>query len=105
MREAPSLKLISDLIDAGARVRAYDPAAMDVSRRLMPQVDYCDDEYAAARSSHALVIMTEWNQFRSLDFGKLRGEMKELNIVDLRNVYEPEAVREAGFKYVAVGRL
>jgi UDPglucose 6-dehydrogenase len=105
MREAPSLKLISDLTASGARVRAYDPAAMGVARQLMTEVEYCADEYEAARGSHALVIMTEWNQFRSLDFEKLKSEMKELNIVDLRNVYEPEAVRGAGFKYVAVGRL
>jgi UDPglucose 6-dehydrogenase len=105
MREAPSLKVIADLLASGAKVRAYDPAAMLVARQMMPDVEYCEDEYTAARDSHALVVLTEWNQFRSLDFERLKQEMKELNIIDLRNIYEPEAVREAGFNYVAVGRL
>ncbi|HXG91477.1 MAG TPA: UDP-glucose/GDP-mannose dehydrogenase family protein [Blastocatellia bacterium] len=104
MREAPSVVLIKNLMESGASVRAYDPAAMLAARALMPEVEYCEDEYAAARGSHALVVMTEWNQFRSLDLERLKSEMKELNIVDLRNVYEPETLREAGFKYVSVGR-
>lgn len=104
MRDAPSIKVIEDLLEAGALVRAYDPAAMPVARGLFPSITYCEDEYEAARGSHALVVVTEWNQFRSLDFERLKAEMLEPNIVDLRNVYEPEAARAAGFKYVSVGR-
>ncbi len=104
MRESPSLKIIAELIAAGARVRAYDPVAMEAARGLMPDVEFCEDEYDAARSSDALVVVTEWNQFRSLDLGRLKSAMKDLNIIDLRNIYEPDDVKEAGFKYVAVGR-
>lgn len=104
IREAPSLKIIADLLEAGASVKAYDPAAMEAARRLFPQVEYCQDEYEAARSSNALVIVTEWNQFRGLDLKRLRSEMKEPNIVDLRNIYEPDLIRSAGFNYISVGR-
>jgi len=105
LREAPALKIIEDLFAAGAKVRAYDPAAMEPARRILPGVTYCEDEYDAASDSDALVVVTEWNQFRSLDLGKLKSVMKTLNIVDLRNIYEPEAIRSAGFKYVSIGRL
>jgi UDPglucose 6-dehydrogenase len=104
MREAPSLRIISDLLSAGARVRVYDPVAMEAASRLVPNVEYCEDEYDAAAGSDALVVVTEWNQFRSLDLAKISSVMREKNIVDLRNIYEPEAVREAGFGYVAMGR-
>jgi UDPglucose 6-dehydrogenase len=104
IREAPALKIIGDLMDAGARVRAYDPAAMDAARRLLTDVEYCDDEYEAARGSDALVVVTEWNQFRRLDMDRLKQVMHEPNIVDLRNLYEPLAMRSAGFKYLAMGR-
>ncbi len=104
LREAPSLKIIAELLAAGARVRAYDPVAMEAARSLMADVEFCEDEYDAARASDALVVVTEWNQFRSLDLGRLKSAMKNLNIIDLRNIYEPDDVKEAGFKYVAVGR-
>lgn len=104
MREAPSIRIISDLLEAGASIRAYDPAAMQASRGFFPAIAYCDDEYGAARGSDALVVVTEWNQFRSLDLERLKSEMRQLNIIDLRNIYEPETVRAAGFKYAAVGR-
>jgi len=67
-------------------------------------VDYCEDEYQASRGSDALVVVTEWNQFRSLDLSRLKRTMREPNIVDLRNIYEPEMVRSAGFRYVGMGR-
>lgn len=104
MREAPSVGIIKDLLSAGATIRAYDPAAMDAARRFLPDIDYCDDEYAAATGSHALVVLTEWNQFRSLDFQRLKTAMREPNLIDLRNIYEPEAVKSAGFNFVSVGR-
>jgi UDPglucose 6-dehydrogenase len=104
MRDAPSIKIISDLLASGAQVRAYDPAAIPVARSIFPSIVYCEDEYEAARGSDALVVVTEWNQFRSLDFERLKVEMRKANIVDLRNVYEPEMARAAGFGYVSVGR-
>ncbi len=104
IREAPSIKIIGDLLKAGSRVRAYDPAAMESARRLLTDVEYCDDEYEAARGSDALVVITEWNQFRRLDMDRLKQVMREPNIIDLRNLYEPETMRSAGFKYLAMGR-
>jgi UDPglucose 6-dehydrogenase len=104
MRDAPSLRIVADLQAAGADVRAYDPSAMESAKKLLSDVAYCDDEYDAARGSDALIVVTEWNQFRSLDFARLKKLMREPVIVDLRNIYEPEAARGAGFKYTSVGR-
>jgi UDPglucose 6-dehydrogenase len=96
--------MINDLQAAGAKIKAYDPAAMTAARSVLSDVEYCDDEYAAAESSNALVVMTEWNQFRSLDLQRLKQLMREPNLIDLRNIYEPEKVKSAGFKFVSVGR-
>ena len=104
IREAPSIRIIGDLLEAGARIRAYDPAAMESARRLLTDVEYCEDEYEAARGSDGLVVVTEWNQFRRLDMDRLKQLMREPNIIDLRNLYEPETMRSAGFKYLAMGR-
>jgi UDPglucose 6-dehydrogenase len=104
IREAPSIKIIGDLLGVSARVRAYDPAAMESARRLLTDVEYCEDEYEAARGADALVVVTEWNQFRRLDMDRLKQMMREPNIIDLRNLYEPETMRSAGFKYLAMGR-
>ena len=104
MREAPALRIISDLQSAGATVRAYDPAAMEAARQVVSDVHFCEDEYEAARDSDALVIVTEWNQFRGLDFDRLKSVMRALNLIDTRNIYEPRDVREAGFTYVSMGR-
>lgn len=104
IREAPALKIVEDLLLAGSNVRAYDPAAMSTARRVLTDIEYCEDEYESARGSDALVIVTEWNQFRSLDMDRLKQLMREPNIVDLRNIYEPEMVRSAGFKYLGMGR-
>ena len=104
LREAPAIKIIEDLLAAGAEVRAYDPAAMEPARHILPQVTYCEDEYDAARDSDALVVVTEWNQFRSLNIDRLKSVMRSMNLIDLRNIYEPEAIRASGFNYVALGR-
>jgi UDPglucose 6-dehydrogenase len=104
MREAPAVKIIEKLLANGASVRAYDPAAMDVARAMMPTVTYCTDEYEAALGADCLVVVTEWNQFRSINFEKLKGVMRERNLADLRNIYDPKTVREAGFTYVSIGR-
>ncbi len=104
IREAPAIKIIGDLLQCGVKVRAYDPAAMESASRQLTDVEYCEDEYEAARGSDALVVVTEWNQFRRLDMDRLKQLMREPNIIDLRNLYEPEAMRSAGFKYLAMGR-
>jgi UDPglucose 6-dehydrogenase len=105
MREAPALKIIADLLANGAKVQVYDPAAMEVAKAMLTDVQFCDDEYDAARGSDALVVVTEWNQFRGLDLNRLKSVMRDLNLIDLRNIYKPEAVRAAGFRYVSMGRL
>jgi UDPglucose 6-dehydrogenase len=104
IREAPSLRLIRDLLAEGVSVRAYDPVAMHLTAQIFPNVRYCADEYEAALGADALVVMTEWNQFRSLDFERLKLDMKALNVVDLRNIYEPARLQQNGFHYVCTGR-
>ena len=104
MREAPSLEIIEGLLKSGAMVRAYDPVAMSEAAQILPEVNYADDEYAAVTNSDALVFVTEWNQFRALDMRRIRDLMRSPRIADLRNIYEPEDMRELGFEYVGVGR-
>lgn len=104
MREAPAVKIIPRLLDAGASVRAFDPAAMDVAREMLPSITYCKDEYDAATGADVLVVMTEWNQFRNLNFERLKAIMRSRNIADLRNICDPKAVCDAGFHYVTIGR-
>jgi UDPglucose 6-dehydrogenase len=104
IREAPSLEIIAGLLKSGATVRAYDPVAMLEAAELLPEVNYADDEYAAVTNTDALVFVTEWNQFRALDMRRIRDLMRVPRIADLRNIYEPEDMRELGFEYVGVGR-
>jgi UDPglucose 6-dehydrogenase len=85
-------------------VRAYDPAAMDACRPLLPEVTFCASPYEAAADADGVVIATEWNQFRKLRFDQLRGALRRPLIVDLRNLYDPREVAEAGLRYVSVGR-
>jgi UDPglucose 6-dehydrogenase len=104
IREARSIEIIRRLLERGASVRAYDPRAMQQAERLLPDVAMCADAYEACREADALVIATEWNQFRMLDLDQVKGLLRRPVIVDLRNVYEPEPLRAAGFTYVGVGR-
>jgi UDPglucose 6-dehydrogenase len=104
LREAPSLALITALHDMGARVRAFDPAGMAQARVQMPKVAYCESAYDCAEGADALVIVTEWEQFRALDLERLRDLMATPVIVDLRNVYRPEELQRHGFAYACVGR-
>jgi len=104
IREAPALDIIRGLIERGATVSAYDPVASPAVEKLLPQIEYAPDEYAAAMSAEVLVFVTEWNQFRALDMERIRGLMKTPRIADLRNIYEPADMRELGFEYVGVGR-
>jgi UDPglucose 6-dehydrogenase len=104
MRDAPSLEIIQGLLDRGVEVRAFDPVAMPEAARLLPAVKMCPDVYAACEGSDALVLVTEWNQFRMLDLARVGKLMRNPVVVDLRNVYDPAPVRAAGFDYVGVGR-
>jgi UDPglucose 6-dehydrogenase len=105
IRESPAIDIVQALIQEGALIRAYDPAGMDNARGVLPEgVTYCKDSYEAAEGSDALVILTEWNQFRKLDLERIKKLLKTPRIIDLRNVYGPAEVRKMGFEYSSVGR-
>ena len=104
MRELPSIPLITALQDMGAKVRAYDPTGMEQAKPLLPNVAFCKDAYDCAEGAAALVIVTEWEQFRALDFARLKKTMARPVLVDLRNIYRPEEVARHGFAYEGVGR-
>jgi UDPglucose 6-dehydrogenase len=104
MRDAPSIPLITALQDMGAEVRVFDPVGMSQARKVLENVTFCDDAYHCARGAHALVIVTEWEQFRALDLKKMASIMASSVIVDLRNIYSPEEVMRNGFHYCGVGR-
>ena len=104
MREAPSIPLITALRDQGAVVRAYDPVGMEQAKHELPEIDYAADPYSCAKGADALVIVTEWEQFRALDLERLKAEMSQPVVIDLRNVYRPEEMAELGFTYESVGR-
>jgi UDPglucose 6-dehydrogenase len=104
MREAPSVDIIRGLLERGAEVRAYDPVAMDEAKKILAEIVYSEDEYETATGADALVFMTEWNQFRALDMQRIRQLMRTPKIADLRNIYEPNSMRELGFDYTGVGR-
>jgi len=104
LRDAPSLDIARVLIAAGAEVRAYDPAAMDGARVLLPDVEYCADAYALADGADGLVLVTEWNEFRHLDLARLKASMRMPVMVDGRNIYDPSMMRGLGFTYRGIGR-
>jgi UDPglucose 6-dehydrogenase len=104
MREAPSLTLITALKDLGAEVRAYDPVGMEQAKSLVEDITYCDGPYTCAEGADALVIVTEWEQFRALDFDRLKEVMARPVLIDLRNIYRPEEVARHDFFYDCVGR-
>jgi len=104
MREAPAVGIIRSLLEEGAQIRAYDPVARHEAMKVLPEIDYADDEYSAVQGADALVFVTEWNQFRALDMIRIRDLMTTPKIADLRNIYDPEDMREFGFEYVGVGR-
>jgi UDPglucose 6-dehydrogenase len=104
MREAPSIPLITALQDLGAKVRAYDPAGMEQAKSVIANVTFCGDAYSCAEGASVLVIVTEWEQFRALDFDRLKTVMAQPVLVDLRNVYRAEEIDRHGFVYESVGR-
>jgi UDPglucose 6-dehydrogenase len=104
MREAPSLDIAKVLLAAGAEVRGYDPAAVERSRMLLPGVEYLKDAYQVAAGADALVLVTEWNEFRQLDMARIKQLMRRPIIIDGRNIYDPALMRELGFTYRGIGR-
>lgn len=104
MRESPATDIIKEMQKRGATVKAFDPVAMDEAKHCLPDIEYAVDEYDAIKDADALVIITEWNQFRALDMAKVKQLLKSPKIADLRNIYEPSDMRELGFEYVGVGR-
>jgi UDPglucose 6-dehydrogenase len=104
MREAPSIPLITALQDMGAKVRAYDPVGMEQAKQVLTEVTYCRGPYDCVEGTDAAVIVTEWEQFRALDLGRISDLMACPVIVDLRNVYRPEEMKKHGFAYSCVGR-
>jgi UDP-glucose 6-dehydrogenase len=104
MREAPSVDIARVLLAAGAEVRAYDPAAIDRSRALLPDVEYVNDAYEVAVGADALVLITEWNEFRQLDMARVKQLMRQPVIVDGRNIYDPAVMKSLGFTYRGIGR-
>ena len=104
MRDAPSVDILQKLQQRGASIRAFDPVAMANAARELPDITLCKNEYEACENADALVLMTEWNQFRMLDLERVKKLMRAPVVVDLRNVYDPAAMRRAGFRYDSVGR-
>lgn len=104
MRDSPALDIVPALQEAGAAIQAYDPAGMDQAAPLLPNVSFATDPYAAMKDASAVVIITEWNEFRALDLTHVRRQLKEPIFVDLRNIYRPADMAAAGFRYVSIGR-
>ena len=105
MRDAPSLTVLPLLVEAGASIAAFDPAGIDMARPLLPgAVRYAENPLDAAKGADALVLLTEWNEFRAISAERLKNAMRGDVVVDLRNVWDPAAMREAGFRYHSIGR-
>lgn len=104
MRDASSITIINLLINDGAKIKAYDPQGMENAKKIMPEIEYVDSAYAAAEGTDAVILLTEWNEFKELDLKKLGASMKEPNMVDARNIYTKEELEKIGFESIGVGR-
>jgi UDPglucose 6-dehydrogenase len=104
MRDSPALSILPALHEAGARIRAFDPEGMAEAKKLMPELDYCSDAYATMEGADALVLITEWNEFRALDLARVKTLLRRPLVIDLRNVYPPEEMTAAGVVYHSIGR-
>src|SRR5207237_2256294 len=104
MRDSPSLAFLPALREAGATIRAFDPEGTAEAEKLMPELDYCTDPYEAIEGADALILITEWNEFRALDLGRVKRLMRRPVIIDLRNIYNPEEMIAAGLVYHSIGR-
>jgi UDPglucose 6-dehydrogenase len=104
MRDSPSLAIVPALLAAGAQVRAFDPEGMAEAKKLMPDIGYCGNSYETMEGADALVLVTEWNEFRALDLARVKTLLKTPTVIDLRNIYKPADMAAAGFFYTSVGR-
>jgi UDPglucose 6-dehydrogenase len=104
LRNSPSIDLINALIQEGAKIKVYDPQAMEKARKILKNVVFCKDAYQAALNADCLILATEWNEFKELDFIKLKKKLKRALIIDGRNIYDPKLLRNLGFTYIGVGR-
>jgi UDPglucose 6-dehydrogenase len=104
MRDSPSLSILPVLQEAGAKIRAFDPEGMDEAKKLMPELEYCADAYETMQGADALVLVTEWNEFRALDLPRVKGLLRAPVVVDLRNIYKSDEMTAAGLTYFSVGR-
>ena len=104
MRDSPSLSILPVLREAGATVRAFDPEGMTEAKKLMPDLEYCGDAYAAMEGADALILITEWNEFRGLDLDRVKTLLRRPVVIDLRNIYKPDEMITAGLAYHSIGR-
>jgi UDPglucose 6-dehydrogenase len=104
MREAQSLTILPALIERGAKVKAHDPHGMAEAKKMMPEIEYADDAYSACENADAVILLTEWNEYRALDLSKIKKMMKGEAFIDLRNAYDPKTIHDKGLQYIGVGR-
>ncbi len=104
LRDSPALSILPPLLEKGAKIQVHDPQGMKEAEQLFPEFIYTSNSYEAATDADALVLMTEWNQYRALDLEKIKSLMKQPLFIDLRNVYSPDKMKNSGFVYVGVGR-
>ena len=104
IRDAPAIDIINLLQNDGAKISAFDPKAMETAATVLKDVDYKKDAYEVAKEADLLIVLTEWNEFKELDFSNIKNEMNTPNIIDGRNLYDPEQMKAKGFNYIGIGR-
>jgi UDPglucose 6-dehydrogenase len=104
MRDAPSIEIIHMLQHEGAQIKAYDPQAMETAKRILTNVEYCKNPYAVAEDADALILVTEWNEFKQLDMMRIKETMRQPILLDGRNIYDPKKMKETGFIHRGMGR-
>ena len=105
MREAPSIPIIKELISLGAKIKAFDPVAEEEAKKLFPNISYGPNPYDVLQDTDCLIIITEWDEFRYLDKQKMKSIMKDPNVIDGRNIYDPKEMKDLGFNYCSIGRV
>jgi UDPglucose 6-dehydrogenase len=104
MRFAPSITIINELKKQGAIIKAYDPVAVERAKELMPDIEYCKDVYAVARNADAIILVTEWDEFKDIDLKDIKESMRQPVFLDGRNLFDPEKMKKLGFIYAGIGR-
>ncbi|MEK9178800.1 MAG: nucleotide sugar dehydrogenase, partial [Patescibacteria group bacterium] len=104
MRFAPAIDILNLLQNDGAKIKAFDPKAMESAKTILKNIEYLDDPYSVADDADLLLILTEWNEFKEMDLEEIKKRMKSPNIIDARNIFDPQKVKKLGFQYIGVGR-